>query len=788
MTTLESQPAAVLRRVIRVTGQVQGVGFRPFIYRLARELGLSGTVRNDPSGVTIDTWGKVEILDSFAARIRSDAPALAGVEVVKVQEETSAPADNQPFRIIASDHDPSRRGRITVDSAVCPDCLREMFDPGDRRFRHPLINCTNCGPRYTIVRDLPYDRPLTTMASFPMCASCAAEYADPADRRFHAQPTCCPECGPQLTLTDHKGNRLPGDPIQESAARIMSGKIVAIKGLGGYHLAVDACNHDAVQRLRNLKKRDSKPFAIMVRDIQAAAELVELSAEGRKLLSSPICPIVLAKRLHNRTTEKLSDAVAPGVHRLGIMIPYTPIQHLLFAEGLGPVVMTSANISDEPLVKDDAEARRRLKGIADYYVCHDRPIERAVDDSVVLDTKRGIVPIRRARGYVPAPIRIPLGVDQPGLCVGADLKNVIALVRDNEVICGHHIGDLSHAEAYRWFEKTIDDLLRLYDLQPKWIACDMHPAYLSRRFAERWANRHNIDLITVQHHHAHLASLLGEYGITKPVIGIICDGVGYGTDGTSWGGELFTGNARGWERVGRLRPMHLPGGDRAAKEITRCTLSWLHDLLGEDALNHPAAIRTVPDINKRRTIFSLLQQGLNCPVSSGTGRLFDAVAALLGICDYNHHEAMSGMMLETAAYRAQQHGVKVDGRGVMPLIDSKEGNIFEIDTRPLLSLLLEKINSDLTAEGLALLFHDVLADALARAAERTAEINIQRGGEDIRVVALSGGVFSNELLSDLVSAKLEKRGFTCLVHHVVPPGDGGIALGQAMAAAATLRT
>ncbi|MCK4871744.1 MAG: carbamoyltransferase HypF [Phycisphaerales bacterium] len=771
------QPAAqqadtVVRRVWRITGQVQGVGFRPFVYRLATELRLSGTVRNDAAGVTVDAWGPAEAIAQFQKRVRSDAPALACVASVVCLHELSDPGERVPFRIIESDHDRLARGRVTVDSAVCPDCLRELLDPGDRRHRHALINCTNCGPRYTIVRDLPYDRPLTTMAGFPMCPSCEREYTDPADRRFHAQPTCCPSCGPTLTLMDARGRRVACDPITQAAALLRQGKIVAIKGLGGYHLAVDALSSEAVDRLRLRKKRDHKPFAVMMADVETAKRFVVLSREAEALLCSPICPIILADR---RDDAVIADGVAPANHRLGIMVPYTPIQHLLFAEGLGPLVMTSANLSDEPLVKDDREATERLSGICDAYLAHDRPIERAVDDSVVLDGPRGLLPIRRARGYVPSPITMPVAASRPGLCVGADLKNTVAIVRNDEVIVSHHLGDLSHSRGYEWFVRTIADLKRLYDVAPTWVACDLHPTYLSRRYAKRLASEAGLDLIGVQHHHAHLGSLLAEHSRVGPIIGIVCDGVGYGDDGEAWGGEIFIGDLTGYQRVGRLRPLRLPGGDAAAKQTGRCAISWLFDVFGDDAIDHQAAAGVLADRDERAAMLGLLHGSLNCPASSGLGRLFDAAAALLGVCDYNHHEAMSGMMLESAAARAGERPTGDD------IIRIEAGEPFELDQRPLLGELIERMRRGEPTENIAWLFHDAVAAGLAAAALRAVET------AGLHTVGLTGGVFCNALLTERVAERLERAGCEVLTHHAVPATDGGISLGQAAIAAACLQ-
>jgi hydrogenase maturation protein HypF len=481
MTTAPS--ATLFERTWRIRGQVQGVGFRPFVYRLATALGLSGTVRNDPSGVTVEAWAPAGRLDEFEKRLPAEAPALARIDAMHRVHDAPTARGPEAFRIIESERTPAERGRVTVDSALCADCLRELFDATDRRFGHALINCTNCGPRYTIIRDLPYDRPLTTMAPFPMCPRCASEYETPADRRFHAQPTCCPECGPQPALVTHDGAVIDRRPFRAAARLLRDGKVLAMKGIGGYHLVVDATDEAAVRRLRQAKKRDYKPFAVMARDLEAAGRLVALSDAARVLLASPLSPIVLADR---RPGAAVAPSIAPGNHRLGVMIPYTPMQHLLFAEwGEGVLVMTSANLSDDPLISDDEEARRDLRGICDALLTHDRPIERAVDDSIVIDTPAGILPIRRARGYCPTPLPLPVAAVSPGLCVGGELKSTVAVVPGGQAILSQHLGDLTYTLAYRRFERTITDLLRLFEVSPRWVACDAHPQYLSNRYARR---------------------------------------------------------------------------------------------------------------------------------------------------------------------------------------------------------------------------------------------------------------------------------------------------------------
>ncbi|UCD74857.1 MAG: carbamoyltransferase HypF [Phycisphaerales bacterium] len=778
----------------RITGQVQGVGFRPFVYRLAHDLGLSGSVRNDPAGVSLEAWAEAAKLDEFIGRIRAEAPALARIEAIEqlhCPPPPPAPQDQPEFEIVGSDHRPQDRGRVTVDSAVCADCLRELFDEDDRRFGHALINCTNCGPRYTIVRDLPYDRPKTTMAGFEMCRRCRREYEAPADRRFHAQPVCCPDCGPQLKLTDREGLEIAGDPIAGAAEILRAGGIVGMKGLGGYHLVVDADNEDAVQRLREGKKRDHKPFAIMVKNPECARDLVVLSPEAEALIGSPICPIVLALRRDSRPGQTagrpsvghtVARSVATACHRLGMMLPNTPMQHLLMAQIPRPLVMTSANLSDDPLLKDDEEARQRLGKFCNVFLTHDRPIERAVDDSIIMDTPRGLIPLRRARGYAPAPLSIPFVADEPGLCAGAELKNTVAVVRRGEVILSQHIGDLTYSLAYKRFEKTIDDLTRLWETAPRWVACDKHPQYLSQRFARHYAVKRGIDLVYVQHHHAHMAALMAEHGLTERIVCVICDGVGYGDDGTAWGGEVFIGDLARYRRIARMRPLRLPGGDAAAKEIGRCAVSWLFDLLGEVARDHPLTRRVIPYKQARDMIFKMLNNDINCPPSSGLGRLFDAAASILEICNYNHHEAMSGMRLESAAEGCRDQTVGDDLIAVDRIITEAGESLIELDHRPLLDRLLSELAQGRPVEDLAFLFHDALARALSRAATHAAE---ETG---IDTVGLTGGVFCNGLLTRLVADRLDEAGLRPLLHRQVPPNDGAIAYGQAAVVAACQST
>lgn len=779
---------AVAAVALHVTGQVQGVGFRPFVYRIATGLGLKGTVRNDASGVVIELFGEPSWIEDFVKALASECPPLARIDTLVRREIESAAAPNS-FQIAESQH-AGRPDRVTVDSATCADCLREMLDPSDRRHAHALINCTNCGPRYTIINDVPYDRPLTTMARFRMCERCHAEYRDPSDRRFHAQPTCCPSCGPTLVFIDAGGESHP-DPINAASDAISRGLIVAIKGLGGYHLAVDATSETAVARLRAKKRRDHKPLALMVDSLGTARSIVDLSPGAERLLSSPAAPIVLGTR---RDGGGLATGVAPGMHRLGVMLPHTPIQHLLARHGHRVLIMTSANLSDDPLITDDRDARVRLTAIADAFLFHDRSIARAVDDSIVLDAPLGPLPLRRARGFVPTPIRLPVPAGRPGLCLGGELKATVAIVDADHAVLSQHLGDLNHTLAFERFRTTIEDLLRLYRLNPAWIARDAHPAYLSHRYADTLARRWGVPIIDVQHHHAHMASALAEHGRSTPAVGLICDGVGYGSDGTSWGGELLIGDLTTFTRRGRIRPLALPGGDAAAKQTGRCAISWMLDSLGPDAIDTELARRIMPGDAERGAIGAMLMRGVNSPPSSGLGRLFDAAASLLGVCDFNHFEAMSGMRLEAIASDSATNARSVGPSNSDDVVGAHRstcnvyaelvrvqdiGGMLELDHRPLCRRLVRGIERGEPVAALARLFHESIASILASAAISAAR------EASLSTVVLSGGVFCNALLASLVQRELGRAGLEVLVHRQVPANDGGLALGQAAIAACT---
>ncbi len=771
---------------LRIGGQVQGVGFRPFVHRLATDLALDGWVLNDVRGVLLEVRGTVLKLDRFRERIVSDSPPLARIDSLAiVEDDEEFPISCAPppgFRILESATTSLPRGRVTVDSAVCVDCLAEMNDPLDRRFGYGLINCTNCGPRYSLIRDLPYDRSHTTMAGFDMCPDCAAEYSDPTNRRFHAQPTGCVNCGPRISLLDTNGDEVcVENPTRSAAGLLRAGKIIAMKGLGGYHLVVVATDSRAVRRLRERKRRDRKPFAIIVTDLAMAQRLCRMSRSEVALLQSPVSPVVIAteRGLSSETGEWIAPEVAPGQHTLGVMLPNTPMQHLLAREIPMPLVMTSANVSDDPLIKDDVEVVREFGGVVDGFLIHDRPIERSVDDSVfttAVEIGEPLV-VRRARGLAPEPVVLPIPAPSEGLCCGADLKNSITLVRHETATLSQYVGDLTHSRAYDRFLSTIEDMERLLDVKPEWLAVDLHPSYLSRRYgnSRRTGGETSPRIIGVQHHHAHMASLMVEHSVADPIVGLVCDGVGYGFNGTAWGGEVLVGDLETFTRYGHIRPLRLPGGDAAAKQVGRCALSWLADSLGfEAALSHPLASRAVSAGVERTAIFAMLRSDLHCPSSTGMGRLFDATASLLGLCSFNHYEAMSGQMLESIASTSAEHPA---GDGIIPLTITDH---VELDTRPLARTLVAEIERGVTVGALAWLFHDAVADGLVRAAIEAAEKN------GLDTVGLTGGVFCNLLLTALVRDRLERKKLKVLLHRRIPPNDGGISIGQAAVAAATL--
>jgi len=760
-----------LRRRVRVRGQVQGVGFRPFAYRLARDLDLAGWVRNDAEGVEIEVQGDEAGVAEFLRRLRAERPTLARIDSVEVRE-VAVEADPAAFVI-----GPSRGGRgstgIAPDTAVCAECLEELFDPADRRYRYPFLNCTACGPRFTITRRLPYDRPNTSMAPFRQCPACQAEYDRPEDRRFHAQPNACPACGPRLRLVDCDGRVIDADdPVAETGRRLRTGEVVAIKGLGGFHLACNARDAEAVARLRRRKQRDSKPFAVMAANAASLRGLVECGERGRLLLEAPERPIGLLPK--SPGCDPALAGVAPGLGALGVMLPHTPLQYLLFHEAAGrpptsawlagpqdPVlVMTSANPGGEPLVIGDEEARVRLGGIADAILLHDREILARCDDSVMIATDKENTSarfVRRARGYTPRAIRLPRAGPST-LAVGGFLKNTVCLTRGDEAFLSQHVGGLDNVATCVAMEEAARRLMDVLEVRPDRVARDLHPDFHSSRFALEFAAEAGLPCVAVQHHHAHIAAVAAEHRIVGPLLGLALDGVGLGSDGRPWGGEMLLLDGSRVDRLGRLRPLPLPGGDRAATEPWRMAAAALH-CLGRGAeiegrFPGPAAL----------AVRRMLEREVNCPATSSAGRWFDAAAGLLDVCRTLSYDAEAAMRLEALAVR---HGDSDPVAGGWKVLD--DGTL---DLLPLLGWVADCRDPGLGAAR----FHQTMAHAMADWAARAC---LSRG---LGRLALGGGCFVNRVLSRTIRGLLESRGIQVFEAEQVPPNDGGLSLGQAWAA------
>ncbi len=754
--------AAGPRRVrVRVEGVVQGVGFRPHVYRLARELGLAGWVLNDERGVVVEVEGDGAAVTRFLERLAADAPPLAAVE--RLEAEDRAPTGAPGFRIVESARQGDPAALVSADTATCDDCLRELFDPADRRHRHPFISCTNCGPRFTIVRGVPYDRPRTTMAGFAMCGDCRREYEDAADRRFHAQPIACHACGPVVRLADRSEATLAvrDDALAAAAAALRAGRIVAVKGLGGFHLACRADDESAVAALRARKHREEKPFALMAADLRAARALVELGPEEEALLLGRERPIVLAPR---RAGAPVAAAVAPASRELGVMLPYSPVHHLLLADAATTLVMTSGNVSDEPIAYEDDDALARLAGIADIFLLHDRPIHMRTDDSVVRAVRGRPLMLRRSRGHVPRSLELPLAAPRPLLACGAELKSTFCLARGRRAWVGHHIGDLATWETLRSFREGIAHFERLFAVAPEVVAHDLHPDYLSTAYA---LERDELRPVGVQHHHAHLAACLAEHGEQGPAVGVIYDGTGYGLDGTVWGGELLAGDLCDFERAGHLWPVPMPGGEQAIREPWRMARAWL---LAAGATARALAARVGPE--RWDAVGELARRGVASPETSSIGRLFDAVGALCGGPLRVTYEGQAAVELEALAAPEAAAG------GVYPL---PVGGDHVLDARETVRAVAADLGAGTAPAVVAARFHAAVADASARACLRVAAE--RRTGTAV----LSGGVFQNRLLLARTGAALEEAGLRVLVSRRLPPNDGGIAFGQAAVAAARLR-
>ena len=744
-----------------VTGLVQGVGFRPFVWREATARGLSGWVGNDAAGVVLEAEGEGPAVASLLEAL-TRPPPLARVD--EVRSERLAPIGDGGFEVRSSATGGARRALVSPDTAMCQDCSRELHDPSDRRFGHPFVNCTSCGPRYTIVQAVPYDRSRTTMSAFALCAACQAEYENPADRRFHAEPVCCPACGPRLRLLDRSGREQVGDPVAGTVTMLRDGAIVAVKGLGGYHLAVDAQQEQAVAGLRRRKHREDRPFALMVAGVDAARELCQVGAAELVLLTSAARPIVLLRR---REDAQVAPSVAPGSPSLGLMLPYTPL-HTLLLEAYGrPLVFTSGNRSDEPIAFDDVDAASRLTGIADAFLLHDRAIRTRVDDSVVKVVRGRVVPVRRSRGYVPSPVVLPRESAEPVLACGSALKNTFCVTRGRHAFVSHHVGDLDDYATMQSYLDGIAHLTRLLDVDPKVVAHDLHPDYPSTRYA---ADLRDVELIGVQHHHAHIASCLADNGVSGPVIGVAFDGVGLGTDGTAWGGEFLLADLAGFSRAAHLAEVVMPGGDAAARQPWRMAAAHLDAAYDGEM---PSGLAVAARQGRRwEQVLSVARAGVNAPLTSSAGRLFDAVSSLLGVRDVVTYEGQAAIELEHHADPAET------GTYVIPVTDDP---VASCEVAHLIRALTEDLAAGTAVPLLAARFHNALADLVLDVCRRLRELSGRS------TVALSGGVFQNALLLSRCLDRLEGNGFEVLTHRQVPPNDGGISLGQAAVATERLR-
>ena len=718
------------------------------MYRAATACDLAGFVRNDSEGVWIEIEGPASALSRFVQQLGTAAPPLARIEATEIVE--LGPLGERGFCIVASASRPSVRAIVPADAATCDECLRELFDPRDRRFRYPFINCTDCGPRYTIARDVPYDRARTTMAPFIMCGRCRAEYEDPASRRFHAEPNACPDCGPAVSLGGLRGE----EALAAAVAALRAGKIVAVKGLGGFHLAVDARDPAAVLRLRERKRRPHKPFALMARDLRRIEAIVQVGDAARRALTSPARPIVLCPA---RPGAEVAPGVAPGLGELGLMLPYTPLHHLLLRDGPDLLVMTSGNLSEEPIAKDNGAALGPLAAVADVFLVHDRDVHTRADDSVVRVVAGEAQPVRRSRGYVPDPIALGFTAP-PVLAVGANLKNAVCLTRAAEAYLSPHVGDLDHLETFSFFREVIGKLSQLLGVQPGLIACDLHPDYLSTR----WAVESGLRREAVQHHHAHVASCLAEHGQAGPALGVAFDGTGCGPAGELWGGEFLAADLGGFQRLGHLRPLPLAGGEAAIRQPWRVALAALID-----AGAATDSLRRI-DGRKRETVSRMIQSGTASPRSTGAGRWFDAVSALCGLRDEITYEGQAAVELEAIAAAGDSGSYPFAIEGSEP---------FAVDLRPAIRALSAELSRGEPVGHVSARFHRTLALAIQ------AGCRLSRDRTRMETVALSGGCFQNRLLTESAKVLLEQDGFTVLVHRRVPPNDGGVALGQAAVAA-----
>ncbi len=764
---------------VAVSGIVQGVGFRPFVYRLAQRFGLAGRVRNTPTGVTIEVEGLGDAIDRFCEAVTSEPPPLA--VITGIETEPATPSGLTAFEIEPSAPGGERVALIAPDVCVCDDCLRELFDPNDRRHLYPFINCTNCGPRYTIIKDIPYDRKNTTMAKFTMCPDCQREYDDPLDRRFHAQPDACWVCGPQMTLTDSAGRTLDvSDPIAAAADLLAAGRIVAVKSLGGFQLAVDATQQDAVLELRRRKEREEKPLAIMVPDIATAERICYVSPAERDLLVSPTRPIVVldARAADADDRDSIAPGVAPLRRDLGVMLPYTPMHYLLMRDSrFTALVMTSGNISEEPICIDNDEALERLGSIADFFLMHDRPIHLRSDDSVARVNPSGAGMIRRARGYAPRPVFVQFDMPQILAC-GAELKNAVCLTKGRRAFISQHVGDIQNVETYQFHVETVTHMRRILDIEPAVIAHDLHPDYLCTPAGggipiPEDERRAELELVGVQHHHAHIAAVMAERGIDGPVIGVALDGTGYGTDGNIWGGEFMVVDFAEFDRVGHFDYVPIPGGDAAARQAWRSAAAYLYATFGaEDGLD--IARELIPEIpvSTMDAVFTMLDRSINCPLSAGCGRLFDAMAALAGIKLVSTYEGQAPSEFEAVMAPDELEPYPYS---IVEAAWSAEG--FTVSFAPMIEQIVRNMRERDDVSEMSARAHATIAAVCVDAAMRI------RSATGIDRVALSGGVFQNRYLARVVPEKLTAESFDVYTHSALPPNDGCICLGQAAVAA-----
>lgn len=759
------------RSRIILQGVVQGVGYRPFIHRLAITYGITGWVMNTTQGLVIEAEGKNGTIDQFQHQITTTYPPLAHLERFSITD--IPPIGETGFVVHPSERAPEKSVHIPADVSVCDECISELLDSNDRRYRYPFINCVNCGARFTIIRDIPYDRKQTTMQKFKMCPTCDTEYHNISHRRYHTQPNCCPVCGPRFELLNKKGKKIVSqDPITDTIQRLLNGEIIAIKGIGGFHLVCDAGNDIAVRQLRERKQREAKPFAIMSGNIKLIRRYCNLLPEEEELLLSPQCPIVLLKRKH--ACKIISDSVAPNNNYLGVMLPYAPLHHLLFEKNkFVALVMTSGNISEDPIVIENAVAKKTFPGMVDGYLVHNRDIYNRCDDSIAMVVDRTPVVLRRARGYAPLPIKLAQSMPEVLGC-GAELKNTFCLTKGKFAFLSQHLGDLKTAETYSFYQKTISRFEKLFRIQPKIVAFDLHPNYLSTQFAleKITGQTKQIQGVQVQHHHAHIASCMAENGLAEKVIGIAMDGTGYGTDGNIWGCEFMVADYQHFERRGHLAYVPLPGGDIAAEENWRMALSYLSAVYGEEMTNLRLPIFTAIEPEKIRIINRIIQKKINAPLCSSAGRLFDAVSALLGICLQSSYEAQAAIELEMTVDE------RVTGHYGYTVLEN-EGELI-IDCRPTIEEIVAAITKKINKSTIAAKFHNTVVAFSLDLCQRI------RKDTGLNSVALSGGTFQNRIILSRLTNKLNESGFNVYTHQLVPPNDAGISFGQVIIANAQI--